>query len=61
MSDRFAELKDTPDFGHHWWSPPTDAFVCRHLGDPDATIELETDLRRERATHVYLHLGALKK
>jgi hypothetical protein len=57
----WEQLRDAPAFGKEWWSPTKDALVCRHMGDPNATVELETDQRRERATRVLLSLGELKR
>lgn len=56
----WEQLRGAPAYGRDWWSPAKDSLVCRHMGNPDATIELETDQRRERATRVFLSLGELK-
>lgn len=57
----WEQLRTAPHFGKEWWSPPQDVLVCRHMGDPEAVVELETDATRERATRVFLHLGELKR
>lgn len=57
----WENLRDAPAYARDWWSPAKDSLVCRHMGDPNATVELETDQTRERATRVFLHLGELKR